>query len=61
MAGEHAHRTSSWIVVGLITVACIVLGFAFVMQSVPLAIVGGVLALVGVVLGGVTRIMDDAY
>jgi hypothetical protein len=61
MAGEHAHRTTSWIVVGLICVACIVLGFAFVMQSVALAVVGGILGLVGVVLGGVTRIMDDAY
>jgi len=61
MAGKHAHRTTSWIVVGLICVAVIILGFAFVMQSVALAIVGGVLGLIGVLAGGVTRIMDDAY
>lgn len=63
MTGEHAHghKASSWVVVGLITVASIILGFAFVMQSVGLAILGGVVGLVGVVMGGVTRIMDDAY
>ncbi len=61
MADEHGHKTSSWIVVGLITVAFIVLGFAFVMQSLPLAIVGGVFGVAGAVTGGVTGIMDDAY
>lgn len=60
-AEQHVHKRSSWVVVGLITVASIVLGFAFVMQSLALAIVGGVLGLVGVVLGGVTRILEDAY
>lgn len=61
MAGEHVHRTSSWIVVGLITVAAIVLAFAFVWQSIALGIVGVVLGVSGVILAGVTRIMDDAY
>ncbi len=61
MAGEHAHRTTSWIVVGLICLAVVILGFAFVLQSVARAVVGGVLGLIGVVTGGVTRIMDDAY
>lgn len=61
MAGEHAHKTSSWIVVGLLTVASIVLGFAFVLQSIPLAVIGGILGLAGLVMGGVTRIMDDAF
>lgn len=61
--GEHAHghKMSSWVVVGLITLASIVLGIAFVMQSIPLAILGGVVALAGAVLGAVTGIMDDAY
>ena len=60
MAG-YAHKTSSWVVVVLISIASIVLGFAFVMQSIPLAIVGGVLGLVGVVIGGATGMMDDAH
>jgi hypothetical protein len=57
----HAHRTSSWVTVGLITVAAIVLGFAFVLKSIPVAVIGIVLLVVGVVMGVVTGIMDDAY
>ena len=56
----HKHKTTSWITVGLISVASIVLGFAFVFESIPLAVVGGVLLLVGVVLGITGGIMDDA-
>ena len=57
----HKHKMTSWVTVGLITLASIVLGFAFVLRSIPLAIVGGVLLLAGVVLGITGRIMDDAY
>ncbi len=57
----HKHKTTSWITVGLITVASIVLGFAFVLQSIPLAIVGGVVMLAGIVLGLVTGIMEDVH
>ncbi len=56
----HKHKTTSWITVGLITVASIVLGFAFVLQSIPLAVVGGLLLVAGVVLGITGGIMDDA-
>ena len=56
----HKHKMTSWITVALITVACIILGFAFVLQSIPLAVVGGVLLVVGVVLGITGGIMDDA-
>ena len=56
----HKHKTTSWITVALISVACIVLGFAFVMQSILLAVVGGVLLIAGVVLGITGGIMDDA-
>jgi uncharacterized membrane protein AbrB (regulator of aidB expression) len=56
----HKHKRTSWITVALITVASIVLGFAFVLQSIPLAIVGGVFLLAGVVLGITGGIMDDA-
>ncbi len=56
----HKHKTSSWITVALITVASIVLGFAFVLKSIPLAIVGGVLLVAGIVVGITGGIMDDA-
>ena len=60
---DTAHKTkmTSWITVGLIVVACIVLGIAMVAQSVPLAIIGGLLLVVGVVLGVTGKIMDDAH
>ena len=56
----HKHKMTSWITVAIIIVASVVLGFAFVMKSLVLAVVGGVLLLGGVVLGAVTGIMDDA-
>jgi len=51
MAEGHNVRFTSWAVVLLI----------LVLHSLVLAVVGGVVGLVGAVLGGVTRIMDDAY
>ena len=60
-AGGPGHKRSSWIVVVLITISSIILGFAFVMQSIPLAIVGGVIGLVGVIMGITTGMMDDAH
>ena len=57
----HKHKMTSWITVLLLVAASIVLGFAFVLQSIPLGVVGIVLAVVGVVLGITGRIMDDAY
>ena len=61
--GEQAqgHKASSWVVVVLIVIASVVLGFAFVLQSIPLAIVGFVVGIAGVVLGAVTRIMEDVH
>ena len=61
MAGEHSHKATSWVVVALIVVASVVLGFAFVLQSLVLAVIGGVLGLAGLVMGVVTGLMDDAY
>jgi MFS superfamily sulfate permease-like transporter len=60
-AGGPGHKRSSWVVVGLITTASIILGFAFVLRSIPLAIVGGVLLLAGVVLGFTSGIMEDVH
>ena len=56
----HKHKMTSWITVALITVASIVLGFAFVLRSIPLTVVGGLLLVAGVVLGITGGIMDDA-
>ena len=61
VAGGPGHKKSSWVVVVLISVASIVLGFAFVLENIPLAVVGGVIGLVGVVLGFTSGIMDDAH
>ncbi len=63
MTGEQAagHKRMSWITVGLIVVASIVLGFAFVLESVPLAIVGGLFGLAGVITGVTGKIMEDVH
>lgn len=57
----HTHRTSSWVTVGLLIVAAVVLAIAFVARSVPLAVIGVVAGVAGVVLAVTGRIMDDAY
>jgi hypothetical protein len=57
----HKVKMTSWITVALITAASIVLGFAFVLRSIPLAIIGGVLLVAGGVLAVTGRIMDDAH
>ncbi len=57
----HKHKTTSWITVILLTAATVVLGFAFVLRSVPLAVLGVVMLVVGAVLAFVYRLMDDAH
>ncbi|MGZ6844793.1 MAG: hypothetical protein ACXVF2_21690 [Blastococcus sp.] len=61
MAGGHNVRATSWVTVVLIVVASVLFGFALPMRSLPLAIAGGVVLLLGLVVGAVYRIMDDAY
>lgn len=61
MAGGHNVRTTSWVTVALIIVASVLLGFALPMHSLPLAVGGGVLLVVGLITGFAFRIMDDAY
>jgi hypothetical protein len=61
MAGGHNVKATSWVTVVLIVVASVLLGFALPLESLALAVVGGVLLLVGLVTGVVYRIMDDAY
>ncbi|MCU1595859.1 MAG: hypothetical protein JWO12_3251 [Frankiales bacterium] len=60
MAG-HNTRATSWLTVALIIVASVLLGFALPMHSLPLAIVGGIVLVAGVIAGGVFGILDDAY
>lgn len=62
MAGTHnKHSRMSWVTVGLIVVATVLLGFAFVLQSIPLAVVGVVLGLAGMFTGWKAKIFEDAY
>jgi hypothetical protein len=49
------------VTVVLIIVASILLGFALPMHSLPLAIAGGAVLLVGLVMAVVFRIMDEAH
>ena len=57
----HKHKTSSWITVLVLIASTVVLAFAFILKSIPLAVVGLVVGLVGIVLGVTGRIMDDAH
>jgi hypothetical protein len=61
MAGKHSARVTSWVTVVLIVIASVLLGFALPLQSLPLAIAGGVVLLAGAVTGIVFGILDDAY
>ena len=62
-AGEKTgtHKRSSWIVVAIIITASIILGFAFVMQSIPLGVLGGVLLIGGGIMGAMSGIMEDVH
>jgi uncharacterized membrane protein len=57
----HKHKATSWLVVLVVVVASIVLAFAMVFESLPLAIVGGVLLVLGLIGGIVWKVMDDAH
>ena len=57
----HKHKLTSWITVGVLVVSSIVIGVAFVVQSIPMGIVGVVIGIVGIVLGITGKIMDDAH
>lgn len=61
MADGHQTKMTSWITVGLITIASVLLGFALPLESLALAIVGGIVLLAGLVTDTIYRIMDDAH
>ncbi|MCW2716111.1 MAG: hypothetical protein JWN88_3158 [Frankiales bacterium] len=56
----HKHKMTSWLTVLVLVVASVVLGFAMVLQSMPLWIAGGVLVVVGTVMAFAFKIMEDA-
>ena len=57
----HTHQLTSWITVVVLIVASIIIGVAFVIQSVPIGIAGTVLGLIGVIMLVVFKVMDDAH
>jgi lipopolysaccharide export LptBFGC system permease protein LptF len=57
----HKHRLASWLTVLVLIVSSIVVGVAFVMQSVALGVLGAVIGLAGVVMLVVFKVMDDAH
>ncbi len=61
MAEDHSHKTSSWVAVILMILSSIVLGVALIAWSVPLAVLGVVVGLVGAGVATAYRIMDDAF
>jgi membrane-bound ClpP family serine protease len=61
MAAGHTVKPVSWVTVVLIIVASVLLGFALPMKSVGLAIAGGAVLLVGLIMAVVFRIMDEAH
>lgn len=62
MAGTaHKHKLSSWITVAVLILSSVVIGVAFVVQSIPMGIVGVVIGVIGVVLGVTGKILDDAH
>ena len=56
----HKHATTSWITVMVLVVATTLLGLALVLQSLPVAIAGGVLGLVGTAMAIRFKIREDA-
>ncbi|MDP3713848.1 MAG: hypothetical protein Q8R60_15335 [Mycobacteriales bacterium] len=61
MADTHTHKMTSWVSVLLIIVSSTILGIAFVAESVPLAVAGGVVGVAGAVMAVVYGLMDDAH
>ncbi len=57
----HKHKMTSWITVLVLILSTIILAFAFVWQNVPLAAVGVVVGVVGVVMALKGGLMDDAH
>lgn len=62
MAGTaHKHKLTSWITVAVLILSSVVIGVAFVVQSIPMGVVGVVIGVIGVILGITGKIMDDAH
>lgn len=57
----HKHKVTSWIAVVLIAVSTVVLGIAFVLQSIPLAVIGVLIGVAGAGVAVVYGLMEDAH
>ena len=57
----HKHQMTSWITVLVLIASSIVIGVAFVLQSVPLGVVGVVIGVIGMIMMVVFKVMDDAH
>ncbi len=55
------HAVQSWLTVLVLIVSSIVLGGAFVAQSILRGVVGAVIGVVGVIMLVVYKVMDDAH
>ncbi|HVM26969.1 MAG TPA: hypothetical protein VM433_04760 [Mycobacteriales bacterium] len=57
----HKHKMTSWITVLVLILSTVVLAFAFVWQNIPLAVVGVVIGIVGIVMALKGGLMEDAH
>lgn len=56
---EHGHKRSSWVAVLILIASAIAFGLALPLESIPLAVVGAVLAVIGLVVAWRGKIMED--
>lgn len=61
MADSHTHKTTSWVSVLILILSSSILGIAFVAESIPLAVLGGVVGVAGAVMAVSFGLMDDAH
>ncbi len=52
---SHGHSLASWTLVGVELVGTFVICLAIVLKSIPLAVIGGVVCVVGLILGRVLQ------
>jgi membrane-bound ClpP family serine protease len=61
MADGHRSKPTSWATVLVIILGFVLLGFALPMHSLILAIVGGVVLVVGLVMAFAFQVMEDYH
>jgi membrane-bound ClpP family serine protease len=61
MADGHRSKPTSWATVLVLILAFVLLGFALPLQSLVLAIVGGIALVVGLVMAFAFQVMEDYH